>query len=101
MYIAADARQFSPCRWPSLMLWSSPPPVGGSAEVSWARLRRRLPEKIAADPAGRLVFFGFTDIGVLNNVVELWRYPSAQASIRCEWLVARGDFTRSFVSGTL
>ena len=46
-------------------------------------LRRRLPEKIAADPAGRLVFFGFTDIGVLNNVVELWRYPSAQASIRC------------------
>jgi hypothetical protein len=41
-----------------------------------------LPEKIAADPAGRLVFFGFTDIGILNNVVELWRYPSAQASIR-------------------
>ena len=44
---------------------------------------RSLPEKIAADPTGRLVFFGFTDIGILNNVVELWRYPSAQASIKC------------------
>lgn len=38
---------------------------------------------MAADRAGRLVFFGFTEVGVLNNLVELWRYPSAQASVRC------------------
>ncbi len=71
-----------------VMLWSLRP-AGGSAEVTRATWRRRLPEKIAADPAGRLVFFGFTDIGALNNVVELWRYPSAQASIRCEALTGQ------------
>ena len=39
-----------------------------------------LPHKVAADPAGGdLVFFGFTEVGMLNRVVELWRYPSAQA----------------------
>ncbi|KAG2489369.1 hypothetical protein HYH03_012199 [Edaphochlamys debaryana] len=41
-----------------------------------------LPAKVKADPEGRLVFFGHTDVGMLNNVVELWRYPSAQACIR-------------------
>ncbi|EFJ42285.1 hypothetical protein VOLCADRAFT_107330 [Volvox carteri f. nagariensis] len=42
----------------------------------------RLPAKVAADPEGRLVFFGYTDVGMLNNVVEIWRYPSAQACIK-------------------
>ena len=42
----------------------------------------RLPDKVAADPEGRLVFFGHTDVGMLNNVVELWRYPSAQSCIK-------------------
>lgn len=37
-----------------------------------------LPHKVAADPSGQLVFFGFTEVGMLNSVVELWRYPSAQ-----------------------
>lgn len=41
-----------------------------------------LPDKIASDPEGQLVFFGYTDVGMLNNVLELWRYPSAQACIR-------------------
>lgn len=40
----------------------------------------RLPDKIKSDPEGSLVFFGHTDVGTLNNVVELWRYPSAQVS---------------------
>lgn len=38
-----------------------------------------IPHKVAADPHGQLVFFGNTEIGMLNNVIELWRYPSAQA----------------------
>ena len=42
----------------------------------------RLPDKVAADPEGRLVFFGHTDVAMLNNVVELWRYPSAQSCIK-------------------
>jgi hypothetical protein len=43
----------------------------------------RLPAKVAADPEkGQLVFFGYTDVGVLNTVTELWRYPSAQACVR-------------------
>ncbi|KAL6755198.1 hypothetical protein V8C86DRAFT_2682474 [Haematococcus lacustris] len=41
-----------------------------------------LPGKVAADPEGQLVLFAHTDVGMLNNVVELWRYPSAQACIR-------------------
>ena len=42
---------------------------------------RGLPHKLAADPTGRLAFFGHTDVGTLNRVIELWRYPSAQACI--------------------
>ncbi|KAG2444417.1 hypothetical protein HXX76_001170 [Chlamydomonas incerta] len=41
-----------------------------------------LPHKVAVDPEGKLVFFGYTDVGMLNHVVELWRYPSAQACIQ-------------------
>jgi hypothetical protein len=41
-----------------------------------------LPHKLAADKEGQLAMFGYTDVGTLNNVVELWRYPSAQACIR-------------------
>lgn len=42
----------------------------------------RLPEKVAADRDGLLVAFAYSEIGVLNNVVELWRYPSAAACLR-------------------
>ena len=28
------------------------------------------------------MFFGHTDVGLLNNVYEVWRYPTAQACIR-------------------
>eukprot|EP00200_Dunaliella_tertiolecta_P012987 CAMPEP_0202369310 /NCGR_PEP_ID=MMETSP1127-20130417/1172_1 /ASSEMBLY_ACC=CAM_ASM_000462 /TAXON_ID=3047 /ORGANISM="Dunaliella tertiolecta, Strain CCMP1320" /LENGTH=259 /DNA_ID=CAMNT_0048964931 /DNA_START=62 /DNA_END=841 /DNA_ORIENTATION=- len=42
-----------------------------------------LPAKLEADPGnGNLAFFGYVDVGTLNNVVELWRYESAQACIR-------------------
>ena len=42
-----------------------------------------VPEKIAADPEkGSLVYFGYTDVGVLNTVIELWRYPSAGSCMR-------------------
>lgn len=43
---------------------------------------RRLPEKVAADRDGLLVAFAYSEIGVLNNVIELWRYPSAAACLR-------------------
>ena len=38
-----------------------------------------IPEKMAVSPDTELIFFGFTDIGMLNNVIEVWRYPSAAA----------------------
>lgn len=42
-----------------------------------------LPHKVQADPEhGKLVFFGWSDVGLLNNVVELWRYESAASCIR-------------------
>lgn len=40
-----------------------------------------LPAKVAADVDGKLVYLGYTDVGKLNYVMELWRYSSAQASI--------------------
>jgi len=43
---------------------------------------RGLPHKVAADPASDLAFFGFVEAGRLNEVVELWRYPSAEASMQ-------------------
>lgn len=35
-----------------------------------------------ADKHGKLVLYAFTDVGPLNNVIELWRYPSMQGSLR-------------------
>lgn len=47
-----------------------------------------LPWKLAADPGpqgGRLALVGTSDVGTLNQVVELWRYPSATHLIEaCE-----------------
>ncbi|KAL4857838.1 Protein NipSnap 3A [Chlorella vulgaris] len=44
-----------------------------------AAFERGIPHKVAADTQGKLVFFGHTEVGMLNSVIELWRYPSAQA----------------------
>lgn len=41
-----------------------------------------LPHKVAADSNSKLVFFGYIDVGMLNSVVELWRYPSLPASVK-------------------
>jgi hypothetical protein len=41
----------------------------------------RLPAKVEADKVGGLAFLGFSVVGVQNVVLELWRYPSAQACI--------------------
>ncbi|GIL49252.1 hypothetical protein Vafri_5380 [Volvox africanus] len=78
----------------------NPPPKEGSAKVVYEMRSYQLhpgygsvpklveafsaglPGKVTADPEGRLVFFGYTDVGMLNNVVEIWRYPSAQACIK-------------------
>ena len=57
-----------------------------------------MPLKVAADSNGELVFMGHTDVGSLNQVTELWRYPSTAASLRAreaarkaaEWRTAIG-----------
>jgi len=41
-----------------------------------------LPSKVEADKEGKLVLYAFSDVGQLNQVVELWRYSSTQASLR-------------------
>jgi hypothetical protein len=38
---------------------------------------------MSVDRDGQLVMLGHCDVGLGNNVVELWRYSSAQACIRC------------------
>ena len=45
----------------------------GLPDYSVQSFPSRLPDKVAADADGKLVFFGHTDVGTLNNVVELWR----------------------------
>ena len=62
-----------------------------------------LPHKVAADSNSKLVFFGFIDVGMLNTVIELWRYPSLAASIQAresarkvpEWRQCIGAVTPS------
>ena len=69
-----------PCHLPLLPLAPAPPchlPLLPAPSPSAS-----LPSKVSSDPEGRLVLFGHTDVGTLNQVVELWRYPSAQACIR-------------------
>jgi hypothetical protein len=46
-----------------------------------------LPSKLASDPGaassdpkGRLVFMGYSDVGKLNQFVELWRWG-------CQWML--------------
>ncbi|KAF6240403.1 hypothetical protein COO60DRAFT_1709046 [Scenedesmus sp. NREL 46B-D3] len=57
-------------------------PGYGSVPKLLAAFADGLPEKVAADKDGLLVAFAHSDVGVLNQVVELWRYPSAAACIR-------------------
>ncbi|WIA12449.1 hypothetical protein OEZ85_012484 [Tetradesmus obliquus] len=57
-------------------------PGYGSVPKLLAAFADGLPEKVAADRDGLLVAFAHSDVGVLNNVVELWRYPSAAACIK-------------------
>lgn len=40
-----------------------------------------LPDKVAADGVGELAFVGYADVGRLNTVYEMYRYPSAQQLI--------------------
>eukprot|EP00879_Flechtneria_rotunda_P023623 GHRR01024994.1.p1 GENE.GHRR01024994.1~~GHRR01024994.1.p1 ORF type:complete len:220 (+),score=50.15 GHRR01024994.1:747-1406(+) len=57
-------------------------PGYGSVPKLLAAFEQGLPGKVAADKEGQLVAFAYSDVGVLNQVVELWRYPSAAACIR-------------------
>ncbi|KAF8071348.1 NIPSNAP3A [Scenedesmus sp. PABB004] len=57
-------------------------PGYGSVPKLLAAFADGLPDKVAADADGRLVAFAHSDVGVLNQVVELWRYPSAAGCIR-------------------
>jgi len=49
-----------------------------------AHMEDGLPSKMASDTAklGQLVFMGWSDVGKLNQFVELWRYPTCQDHIR-------------------
>lgn len=54
-------------------------PGYGSVPKVLESFKQGLPHKVAKDTEGKLVFFGFTDVGLLNNVIEIWRYPSYQS----------------------
>jgi len=57
-------------------------PGYGSVPKLLAAFQEGLPEKISADRDGLLVLMAYTEVGLLNNVMELWRYPSAAACIK-------------------
>jgi NIPSNAP len=50
-------------------------------KLIWLLLECRLPHKLAADSVGKPVMFCYTEIGTLNTVMELWRYPNSQACV--------------------
>eukprot|EP00873_Tetraselmis_striata_P021968 jgi/Tetstr1/442232/TSEL_030373.t1 len=58
-----------------------------------------LPEKIAADQHGKLVAFAASDVGVLNNVIELWRYDSMAASLKARQASRQATKWRECISG--
>jgi hypothetical protein len=76
-------------------------PGYGSVPKVIEAFARGIPAKVAADTEGQLMFFGYTDVGILNKVIEIWRYPSAQACIKArqaarqvpEWREAIGAIT--------
>ena len=43
--------------------------------------RCRLPAKQRVDGSGLPLCMAYSDVGLLNTALELWRYPSAQALI--------------------
>jgi len=53
-------------------------PGYGSVPALRAAFAEGLPHKVAVDEWGALVGYLYTDVGVLNRVVELWRYPGAE-----------------------
>lgn len=56
-------------------------PGYGSVPNLVKEFEKGLPMKMAADNEGKLVFMAYSDVGMLNNFIELWRYPSTQACI--------------------
>jgi len=79
--------------------FTSPPPAAGSKPAMYemrtylmhpgypnvpkllGAFAKGLPDKLSAMEQGDLVLLAYSDVGQ-NYVVELWRYPSAQACIR-------------------
>jgi len=58
-----------------------------------------LPDKIAADQHGKLVAFAASDVGVLNNVIELWRYDSMEASLKARQASRNAKKWRECIGG--
>jgi len=46
-------------------------------------------QKAITVPEGKLVFLGHSDVGMLNSVLELWRYPSAASCINARTAAGR------------
>lgn len=58
-------------------------PGYGSVPQLLKHFAHGLPSKLASDPgASMLVALAFTEVGTLNQVVELWRYASSQSCLR-------------------
>lgn len=76
-------------------------PGYGSVPKLIQAFQKGIPHKIAADKSSELIYFGYTDVGILNNVIELWRYPSAAGCMQArqsarkvaEWKEAIGAIT--------
>lgn len=73
-------------------------PGYGSVPKLLEAFERGLPQKMEADQDGKMVFLAFSDVGTLNNVIELWKYSSAQACIDARQKSRRVDAWQKTIS---
>ena len=63
-----------------------------------AALVEGLPSKVAADKEGALALMCYSDVGLLNTFVEVWRYPSAAACIAAREAARRAPEWRAAIA---
>ena len=74
----------------------------GEVAQGLAALQRAAPQLLGAGPpGGALVFCGSSLVGTLDEVLELWRWPSAQAGHEARQAASAAAAWRDAAAGTV
>lgn len=58
------------------------------------QLEKAMPNRVAADKIGIPVFVGSSETGLTSSIIEIWRYPSAQAALEAHDAVRKSNTWR-------